>query len=328
MSVIKSSAMDFSKVTFSDVRKLGKGKMVYANCNGSKIILQTPKMGVPFGISRWRDDNVDDNKGDSFRLGLSFYGEESNPEVKHFKEQLESFDEIIKNEIKKNSKEWLGKPNLSSELIEQAFYVSNVKIPKDSDGNVLDYPARFEVKLDRQKNGDEFTGKFVSNKKFNHEVLIYDENKNLIPMDEMNFDTVIPKGSQCITIVELVYISITAKVSCKWKLVQAKVFKNQKAITDYAIVDSDEDEEDDNEKDNDDHESNSQLKDDLDSEPSDKEVDENNDDTDTAEPDEIADENINDLADTLENTHIVKTEEQIIEQPVEKTIKKGRAKKN
>ena len=48
---------------------------------------------------------------------------------------------------------------------------------------------------------------------------------------------------RCISIVELVYISITAKVSCKWKLVQAKVFRNQKAITDYAIVDSDDDEE-------------------------------------------------------------------------------------
>jgi hypothetical protein len=258
MSVIKSSQMDFSNVTFSEVRKMGKGKMVYANLNGGKIILQTPKMGVPFGVSRWRDDIADDNKGDSFRLCLSFYGEETNVELRHFKEQLQNFDEIIKNEIKKNSKEWLGKPNLSTELIEEAFYVSNVKIPKDSDGNVLEYPARFEVKLDRQKSGDDFTGKFVSNKKFNHEVLIYDENKNLIPMDESNYDTIIPKGSQCITIVELVYISITAKVSCKWKLVQAKVFKNQKAITDYAIVDDDESDEE-NEV--------SGLKDDLDSEP-------------------------------------------------------------
>jgi len=243
MSVIKSSAVDFSKVTFSDVKKLGKGKMVYANLNGGKIILQTPKMGVPFGISRWRDSNAEDGKDDSFRLGLSFYGEETNDDIRHFKEQLNNLDSIIMNEIKKNSKEWLGKPNLSAELIEQAFYVQNVKIPKDSDGNVLDYPARFEVKLDRQKVNDEFTGKFVSNKKFNHEILMYDENKNLIPMDENNFDTVVPKGSQCISIVELVYISITAKVSCKWKLVQAKVFRNQKAITDYAIVDSDDDEE-------------------------------------------------------------------------------------
>ena len=303
MSVIKSSQMDFSNVTFSEVRKMGKGKMVYANLNGGKIILQIPKMGVPFGVSRWRDDNADDNKGDSFRLGLSFYGEETNSELKQFKEQLQSFDEIIKNEIKKNSKEWLGKPNLSTELIEEAFYVSNVKIPKDSDGNVLEYPARFEVKLDRQKSGDDFTGKFVSNKKFNHEVLIYDENRKLVPMDESNYDTVIPKGSQCITIVELVYISITAKVSCKWKLVQAKVFKNQKAITEYAIVDEDEsDEQNDNEV--------SGLKDDLDSEPAEA--------TEAADENSVVEDNsVDDLVEDLQDT--VLNEEQ-----ADKPTKRGR----
>ena len=308
MSIIKSSNIDFSKVTFSDVKKLGKGKMVYANLNGGKIIIQTPKMGVPFGISRWRDDNADDNKGDSFRLGLSFYGEEINNEIKHFKEQLQEFDEIIKAHIKENSKEWLGKPNLSAELIEQAFYVPNVKIPKDSDGNVLEYPPRFEVKLDRQKNGDDFTGKFVSNKKFNHEVLIYDQDKNLIPMDESNYDTVIPKGSQCITIVELVYISITAKISCKWKLVQAKVFQNQKAITNYAIVDDDDNVNNGNE-----------LKDDLDSSEPDEYHEEN---TNEKDDDEVVEDVDNDLVEELQETHISS-------QPVttEKVTKRGAKKR-
>lgn len=184
---------------------------------------------------------------------------------------------------------------MSTELIEEAFYVSNVKIPKDSDGNMLEYPARFEVKLDRQKSGDEFTGKFVSNKKFNHEVLIYDENKNLIPMDETNYDTVIPKGSQCITIVELVYISITAKVSCKWKLVQAKVFKNQKAITDYAIVDDDEEE---NEV------STSELKDDLDSEPCESNQ-------------EVTEEAVDDLVDDLQDVSLTS-------ENIDKPTKRGR----
>jgi hypothetical protein len=316
MSIIKASQMDFSKVTFSDVRKMGKGKMVYVNLNGGKIILQTPKMSTPFGVSRWRDDNADDNKGDSFRLGLSFYGEDSNTEIRHFKEQLEAFDEIVKNEIKKNSKEWLGKPNLSTELIEEAFYVSNVKVPKDSDGNLLDYPSRFEVKLDRQKNGDDFTGKFVSNKKFNHEVLIYDENKNLVPMDENNYDTVIPKGSQCITIVELVYISITAKVSCKWKLVQAKVFKNQKAITDYAIDDSDSESES--------GEQENELKEDLESENSDNLV-EVTESTPCAE-----DEEVNGLADELQETELDDSQmDKLLETPAEKTTaKKGTRKRN
>jgi len=314
MSVIKSNQIDFSKVTFSDVKKMGKARMVYANLNGGKIILQTPKMSIPFGISRWRDDNVDDNKGDSFRLGMSFYGEETNNDIKMFKENLTAFDNIIKQKIKENSKEWLGKPNISMELIDEALYVPNVKVPKDSDGNILDYPSRFEVKLDRQKNGEEFTGKFVSNKKFNHEVLIYDENKNLVEMNESNFDTVIPKGSNAITIVELVYISITAKISCKWKLVQAKVFKNQKAITDYAIIDDD-DEEECYEENGNDHSTVPGLRDDLDSEDVDQLVSHNTAPSDSTDVDE--------LADTLKETEINETE---LEENLEKPVKKGRKK--
>lgn len=301
MTILKSNQIDFSKVTFSDVKKMGKGKMVYANLNGGKIILQTPKMNVPFGISRWRDDNADDNKGDSFRLGLSFYGEENNSEIKNFRESLSQFDEIIKQKIKENSKEWIGKPNISMELINEALYVPNVKVPKDSDGNVLDYPSRFEVKLDRQKNGDDFTGKFVSNKKFNHEILVYDDQKNLVELNENNYDTVIPKGSSVITIVELVYISITAKISCKWKLVQAKIFKNQKAITDYAIIDDDDDDE---ETVNNDNNQNNELIDDLDSESEGGNV--------------VAKEEDPEVEELAENLQEADLEEEVIEKPVKK----------
>jgi hypothetical protein len=231
-----------------------------------------------------------------------------------FKENLTAFDNIIKQKIKENSKEWLGKPNISMELIDEALYVPNVKVPKDSDGNILDYPSRFEVKLDRQKNGEEFTGKFVSNKKFNHEVLIYDENKNLVEMNESNFDTVIPKGSNAITIVELVYISITAKISCKWKLVQAKVFKNRKAITDYAIIDDD-DEEECYEENGNDHSTVPGLRDDLDSEDVDQLVSHNTAPSDSTDVDE--------LADTLKETEINETE---LEENLEKPVKKGRKK--
>jgi len=305
MTIMKAANIDFSKVTFSDVKKLGKGKMVYVNLNSDKIILQTPKMSVPFGISRWREPNADDNKGDSFRLGLSFYGDETNNDIKNFKENLQQFDDMIKQKIKENSKEWLNKANISMEVIEDAYYVPNIKASVDKEGK--EYPSRIEVKLDRQKDGEEFTGKFVSNKKFNHDIMIFDENKNLIELNESNYDSVIPKGSHAICIIELVYISITAKISCKWKLVQAKVFKNKKAITDYAIVDDSDDE--DNNSDNDDNNSNSgsELKDDFDSDNENGVVEE-----------EVQNEEVNELADELQNTQL--------EEPVEKPVKKGRKK--
>jgi hypothetical protein len=141
-----------------------------------------------------------------------------------------------------HSKEWLGKPKVSMETIEDAYYSSSVRIPTDKDGNVLDYPSRVRAKLDRERDGDSdnFTGRFLSNKRFRTPVLMFDDSKNQIDLNESNFESVVPKGSQIVCVLELVYLSITTKVSAKWKLVQGKVSRNQQSITGYAMIEDDE----------------------------------------------------------------------------------------
>ena len=248
MSIIKAVNLDLNKVSFSDVKTDNHGrKMVYVNYNGGKIMVQTPKMYVPNGIKRWRKKDAVDNKDDSFEMELSFGGEDNSDknslEIKEFHSKLEQFDEMVKNEIMKKSKEWLGKPKVSMETVEDAYYSPSVKIPTDKDGNILDYPSRIRAKLDREReaDGDNFTGRFLSNKRFKTPVLMFDESKSQIEMNESNFDLVVPKGSQVICVLELVYLSITSKVSAKWKLVQSKVFRNQQSITGYAMIDEDSD---------------------------------------------------------------------------------------
>jgi hypothetical protein len=244
MSVVKSSNLDLSKITFSDVKTDNHGrKMVYVNYQGGKILVQTPKMYVPNGIKRWRKKDAVDNKDDSFELELSFGGEDkedkNSMEIRDFHTKLEQFDELVKNKIMSHSKEWLGKTKISMESIEEAFYSPTVRLATDKDGNVLDYPSRVRAKLDREREGetDSFTGRFLSNKRYKTPVLMFDHNKELMEMNESNFDTVVPKGSQVVAVLELVYLSISTKVSAKWKLVQAKVFRNQKTITGYAMLD-------------------------------------------------------------------------------------------
>ena len=244
MSIIKAVNLDLNKVSFSDVKTDNHGrKMVYVNYNGGKIMVQTPKMYVPNGIKRWRKKDAVDNKDDSFEMELSFGGEDkedkNSVEIKEFHRILEKFDSLVKNNIMSKSKEWLGKPKVSMETIEDAYYSPSVKIPTDKDGNILDYPSRVRAKIDRERDGDSdnFTGRFLSNKRFKTPVLMFDESKKQIDMNESNFDMVVPKGSQVICVLELVYLSITTKVSAKWKLVQAKVYKNQQSITGYAMLD-------------------------------------------------------------------------------------------
>jgi len=246
MPVIKATDLDLSKLTFSEVKTDNNGrKMVFVNLNGGKVIVQTPKMYVPNGIKRWRKKDAVDNKDDSFEMEMSFGGEDKQDKnaqaIKTFHEKMSGFDDLVKNHIKDHSKELLGKPKVTMELIENAFHTPVVRLAMDKEGNVLDYPSRVRVKLDRERSGDDFTGRFLSCKRPPTEILMYDQNKEQLPMDESSFETVVPKNSQVVAVLELVYLTITTKVSAKWKLVQAKVERSQTNITGYAMLD-DEDE--------------------------------------------------------------------------------------
>lgn len=241
MSVIKATTMDLSKLTFSDLKQdNNQRKMVFVNLNGGKVIIQTPLMSVPNGVKRWRKADSKDNRDDSFEMELSFGGD--NPEIKKFHDKMLQFDELVKTQIMAHSKEWLGKPKVSMELIENAFYAPCVKNAMDKEGNLLDYPARIRAKLDRERinGGEDFSGRFLSYKKNATPILMFDENKKPLDMDESNFETIVPKGSHVVAVLELVYLTITTKVSAKWKLVQAKVTRSQSNISGYAMIDDDE----------------------------------------------------------------------------------------
>lgn len=244
MPVIKSTDLDLSKLTFSDVKTDNNGrKMVFVNLNGGKVIIQTPKMYVPNGIKRWRKKDAVDNKDDSFEMEMSFSGEDkedkNSQSIHTFHEKMSGFDTLVKNHIKDHSKELLGKPKVTMELIENAFHTPVVRLAMDKEGNILDYPSRVRVKLDRERDADDFTGRFLSCKRPPTEILMYDTDKKQIPMDEDNFETVVPKNSQVVAVLELVYLTVTTKVSAKWKLVQAKVERSQTNITGYAMLDED-----------------------------------------------------------------------------------------
>lgn len=242
--VVKANGLDLSKVTFSDVKTDNHGrKMVYINMNGGKILVQTPKMYAPNGIKRWRKQDATNNKDDKFEMELSFYGEngtdKNGQEIREFKQKWESFDELIKKKVIEKSKEWLSMPKLDMNTLESVMYTPMVKVPKDKEGNELPYPSRIRAKIDREmdSNGN-YSGRFLSNKKFKTEVMIFDESKERQDINEENAESVIPKGCQVVSILELVYLSLSkTTISTKWKLVQAKVFRNKDTITGYAMLD-------------------------------------------------------------------------------------------
>jgi hypothetical protein len=252
MGIVKAESLDMSKVTFSDVKVDQHGrKMVYINMKDNtgrngKILVQTPKMYAPNGLKRWRKKDAIDNKDDKFELELSFSGEDGQDKnaqsIKGFHNKWKEFDECIKQAAVDKSKEWFGKSKMTLELVEDK-YIPMVRVAMKDD-EILPYPSRVRCKLDREMDSDgNCTGRFLSNKREKTPVLLFDENKKPIELNENNAETVVPKGCQVVCILELVYLSIGMNVSVKWKLVQAKVYKKQDAITEYAMLDDEELEE-------------------------------------------------------------------------------------
>lgn len=242
MSIIKAQNLDLNTFTFSEpkVDPGTKAKRIFVNSNGSKVVIQTPKMYVPTGITRWRKPDAVDNKDDSFEVEMSFGGDSA--DVAAFHQKMKEYDTIVKQKIQENSLAWIGKQKASMETIEDAFYIPTVKIAVDRNKEPLDYPDRIKAKIDRDRVGDEFSGEFISNKRFNTKVLAFDKDKNSLVFNESTYDKVIPKGSRVICILELVYIFCSKQVSTKWKLVQVKVFSENNSIDSYAIDDETEDE--------------------------------------------------------------------------------------
>jgi hypothetical protein len=242
--VVKASDLDLSKVTFSDVKTDNHGrKMVYINMNAGKIMVQTPKMYAPNGIKRWRKKDASDNKDDKFEMELSFYGmdntDKNSKEIRGFYEKWQEFDTLIKQKVIEKAKEWLSMPKLDMNTLESVMYTPMVRVPKDKEGNELPYPSRIRAKIDREMDSaGNFSGRFLSNKKFKTEVMLFDESKTKLELHEDIAESVVPKGCQVVSILELVYLSLSkTTISTKWKLVQAKVYRNKDTITGYAMLD-------------------------------------------------------------------------------------------
>lgn len=322
MSILTIDTFNVKNITFSDVKTDIHGrKMVFLNHKGGKIQLQSPKMYSPFGIKKWRKADDNTNKDDKFEIELSFKGTQNTDKnglkIKKFHESLLELDELIKEKCIENCKSWIGVNKIDKSTFEEMMYKPNVRVSKDKDGNVLDYPARFRVKIDRDidQNGNP-SGKLLSCKKNKTSIIVVDNDNNQTLLTEDNAEKLISRNSQVITIVQLVYLSLSkTAVSTKWKLIQAKVYPDAKPITNVVIVDDDEDNEYDN---NDSENVDQQLMDDLDN----LEITDNCTDDNVIQKQE---ENENEENDQLENEQVDDNEE--IQEEVQQKPKGRRTKK-
>jgi hypothetical protein len=205
--------------------------------NRSPIVLQTPEMVAPYGVSNWNDDG----KGpDKYSLDLSFKGKEGRENLNTFFEKMVALDKKLVRDGVDNSMTWLKKKHNSVDVVE-ALYTPMVKYAKDkTTGEITDkYPPTFKLKIP-----------FV-NSSFQCEV--YDSKRKPVNNLKELIDSGAFKGAKVTAIIQCLGIWVAGgKFGCSWKVLQMRVSPPQtikgyafKEIEDDKVDDSDIEDEDD-----------------------------------------------------------------------------------
>lgn len=209
--------IQLSKITYGTPRALDNGgKVIYVGIENKPLILQTPEMTAPFGLSKWSADS----KGpDKYTLELSFKGRETRPNIDTFYHFAQDLDRKLVGDAMDNSMAWLKKKFTSREVLE-ALYTPMLKFAKDkTTGEITDkYPPTFRLTL--------------PNKDGRIAVDAYDANREPIDLSSLEL-----KGARVTAIVQCMGIWIAGgKFGCSWKAIQLKVLP-QASIRGFAFRD-------------------------------------------------------------------------------------------
>lgn len=238
-SIVLPSSLNVASITYSAPRTLDNGgRMIYMNLNRSPIVIQTPEMVAPYGVSNWNDDG----KGpDKYTLDLSFKGKEIREKLNVFFEKMVALDKKLVHDGVENSMTWLKKKITSADVVE-ALYTPIVKYAKDkTTGEVTDkYPPSMKLKLP-----------FI-NGTFQCEV--YDTKRRQVNLKEL-IDNGSLKGAKVTAIIQCQGLWVAGgKYGCSWKVLQMRVSPPQ-TIKGYAFreIEEDKTEDSDIEDDNNQH---------------------------------------------------------------------------
>jgi hypothetical protein len=237
-AVIKIEDLKIENIRLSQVKANKKGgKTVYINYiynegeEPKKLRFQLPRMKAPFGISGWSVSSNGENSSipnemsnDAAELAFS----ENHQAIIHILEKLEEF--MVQTAFE-NSKEFFNKKKTLE--VCKMFFTSAIKHTLDDNGEKSNkYPPRFRCKLN--KNADNA-----------YTVQVYNSKKEKVDMDIYNYNSVLPKMSECVTIIECSGLWIVGeKFGISFRPAQMKVYKNETSLTDYAFVDEEEHDED------------------------------------------------------------------------------------
>ena len=212
-SMISSpSEIDASKIEFTPIKVLDNGgKAVNVRYEGRNVMIETPCMNIPFGVSLF-----DKGGPAKYSVDLSFRGVDDNKALKEFNELLEKFDERMVDAGVENASKWFKMANPNREVI-KAFYTPVLKVSRDAAGNPKPYPPTMKVALRKLKDG-RFESAFYNGTERDAKGM-----PTSFPTDTA-IDSILPKRSYATCIVQCTGVWFAGgKFGTSWKAVQIRV---------------------------------------------------------------------------------------------------------
>lgn len=242
--VLLPKDIDVSKITVSKPTVLDNGaKKIFVNYDGQKYFrIQTPKMGLPFGMSEFSEGPYPKY---SAMLSFKEAPEDSPKNIKNNEKIRQFHDKLLEIENRlidlacENGTSWFKMPKnkINHEIIASKF-TPMVKVSCNKDGEPDGkYPPTTKVKIYRTAEG-----------KFN--LKLFDMNDNNRPIDvnsgdDMDINDVLGKHAQVKGIINCVAIWIgSGSFMCQWALSEARVeIPEGRVVSESFIPDSDDEDD-------------------------------------------------------------------------------------
>jgi len=210
--ISSASEINASKIEFSPIKVLDNGgKAVNVRYEGRNVMIETPCMNIPFGVSLF------DKQGPpKYSVDLSFRGVDDNKELKSFNTFLEEFDERMVDAGVENASKWFKMANPNREVI-KAFYTPVLKISRDAAGNPKPYPPTMKVALRKRKDG-QFESSFYNGTERDA------KGQPTAFVADTPIDSILPKRSHATCIIQCTGVWFAGgKFGTSWKAVQVRV---------------------------------------------------------------------------------------------------------
>lgn len=225
--VCKPQNVNMSQITFSEPKILPNGgKNSYLNYNGGMLVLQTPKMSLPWNMSCWRGPNGD--QPPKYSIDLSFKGEDVNPKLTGLLNFTKELDKKMLEAGVENSLPWFTKKNMSPDVVE-ALYSPMLKLSVDKNTGEPNgkYPPSIKVRVPN------YDGNFTLD--------VFDNKREKV--DAADLENILVRGCEVRALIECSSVWFAGgKYGLSWRIAQLEVTSNGPSnLSGYAFVDSESD---------------------------------------------------------------------------------------